>query len=254
MEKVEFKLTNPQKSIWLTDQMYPDMPIENICGSVFIEEKVNFIELENAINLFVGKNDSFRIKLTKDKNEILQYVDEFKPFKVDKINLNNENEASVVEKGLVSKTFSIFNTFLFEFKMFEFPDGKGGFTINAHHLISDAWTAGLVVNEIMDFYAEFINAKPKEEVEFPSYTDYINSEKEYLISDRFRKDKEYWENLYINNLEIAKIPSVKEKVTNKLECQANRKQFNISREIINEINKFCSQKKVSIFNFFMAIY
>lgn len=254
MEKEKFNLTNPQKSIWFTNQMYPDMPIENICGSVFIEEKVDFEALENAINLFIEKNDSFRIKLINNGKQVEQYISDFVLQKIEKVYLSDENQVGKVEKELVSKVFPIIENLLFEFKMFEFPNGQGGFTINAHHLIADAWTAGLVVNEVMDLYSEIIGVKEKEENQFPSYIDYTIAEKEYIASDRFNKDKEYWEGLFKEIPELAKIPNSKEKVTNKLNCNAKRKQFNISKEIINEINAFCTQKRVSIFNFFMAVY
>ncbi len=254
MKKVKFELTNPQKSIWLTERMYPNMPIENICGSVFFEETVDFTALENAINLFVEKNDSFRIKLLNTEEKVQQYISDFVPFKIEKLNLKDEDAVGNLERELASKVFPVTENLLFEFKMFEFPNGNGGFTINAHHIISDAWTAGLVVNEIVDFYAEFSNKKEKEEKDIPSYIDYINSEKEYLASDRFKKDKEYWENIYTENLEVAKIPSIKERVVKKIDCSSNRVQFNIPKDIIDEINKLCAEKKVSIFNFFMAIF
>ena len=44
MEKYE--LTNPQKSIWFTEEVYKGIPIENIAGSVIINEKVNFTLLD----------------------------------------------------------------------------------------------------------------------------------------------------------------------------------------------------------------
>lgn len=254
MEKVKFGLTNPQKSVWLTQQMYPDMPVENVCGTVFIDEKVDFIALEKAMNLFVEKNDSFRIRIIKNGNKIEQYIKDFEPFEIEIEDLENEEKAEEFEKKVVSIPFSVIDEPLFNFKIFRFKNGQGGFIVNAHHLISDAWTAGLVVNEIMDFYAELINSKSHEETDCPSYIDYVNSEKEYLISDRFKKDKEYWENLFNNIPEVAKIPSIKEKVTNRLDCKSKRKQFNLDKETVNKINEFCNKNKISIFNFFMAVY
>lgn len=254
MEKTKFELTNPQKAVWLTNQVYPNTAIENICGCIFIEQKVNFSALENAINLFIEKNDSFRIKLTKVGKEIKQYVSDFEAFKVEKIKVTSKEEIKKLQKEMVLKVFPLLESLFVDFCMFEFPNGDGGFIINAHHIIADAWTAGLMVNEITEFYAEFIGAKEKEETEFPSYIDYISSEKEYLSSDRFKKDKEYWEELFSRAYETAKIPSVREKVINNIDCTAKRIEFNVSKEIISKINEFCARKKLSIYNFFVAMY
>ena len=36
------KLTNSQKSIWVTEQYYRGSSINNICGTAIIEEKIDF--------------------------------------------------------------------------------------------------------------------------------------------------------------------------------------------------------------------
>ena len=41
MQKKMYDLTNPQKSIWYTEEFFKGTPIENITGSVIIPEKVN---------------------------------------------------------------------------------------------------------------------------------------------------------------------------------------------------------------------
>ena len=52
MESKVYNLTNPQKSIWFTEQFYKGTPIENITGCVIVLEKLNLKALQKAINLF----------------------------------------------------------------------------------------------------------------------------------------------------------------------------------------------------------
>ena len=44
-----YNLTNPQKSIWLTEELYKGTSISNISGTVRINKKVNFIALKDAV-------------------------------------------------------------------------------------------------------------------------------------------------------------------------------------------------------------
>ena len=60
MEEI-YELTNPQKSIYLTEQYFQNTTINNICGSVLIRQKVNLKLLNTAINFFVKNNDSFKL-------------------------------------------------------------------------------------------------------------------------------------------------------------------------------------------------
>ena len=76
-----YDLTNPQKSIWLTEQYYKGSSINNVCGTVLIDDIVNFDILSKAINVFLRDNDSFRIHLLIDndgnvKQKIVEYSEQ----------------------------------------------------------------------------------------------------------------------------------------------------------------------------------
>ena len=189
MQKNMYDLTNPQKSIWYTEEFFKGTPIENITGSVIIPEKVTFSLLAEAINIFVSKSDSFRLKFFIDKNQVKQFVEPYTRFDVEIIDVSSEEELKNVEKAIASTAFDVLNSFLFSFKLLKFPDNHGGFIINMHHLISDAWSAGLGASEIIKIYTRLVNKEPIDDITYPSYIDYIMSEEKYLQSDKYNKDK-----------------------------------------------------------------
>ena len=253
MESNVYNLTNPQKSIWFTEQFYKGTPIENITGCVIVLEKLNLKALQKAINLFVKSNDSFRLKFTVKDDKPLQYLSSFSEFEIENVMVNTDEDIKDIENEMSNTPFEVLDNLLFSFKTFTFPDGHGGFVITAHHLISDAWTAGLVVNEIMDYYEKIINSQIIDN-QNPSYLDYITSEQEYLNSEKFNKDKEFWNEIFKTVPEVATIPSINvENSNSSLSCKAKRKQFVIPKETMNLINEFCKQNKASAFNFFMAV-
>ena len=253
MESNVYNLTNPQKSIWFTEQFYKGTPIENITGCVIVLEKLNLKALQKAINLFVKTNDSFRLNFTMDGDKVLQYLSSFSEFEIENVLVNTNQDIKDIENEMSNTPFEVLNNLLFSFKTFTFPDGHGGFVITAHHLISDAWTAGLVVNEIMDYYEKIINSQIIDN-QNPSYLDYITSEQEYLNSEKFNKDKEFWNEIFKTIPEVATVPSISVESSNSsLSCKAKRKQFIIPKETMTLINEFCKQNKASAFNFFMAV-
>ena len=78
MNKELYDLTNPQKSIWLTEQFYKGTSVNNVCGTVLIDEIIDFDHLLTAINIFIRDNDSFRIHIKIDKNgNVKQYFKDF---------------------------------------------------------------------------------------------------------------------------------------------------------------------------------
>ena len=251
MSKSMYSLTNPQKSIWLTEQFYKGTSIENISGTATILEKVDFKKFEKAINLFIEKNDSFRLKFTIDNGEVKQYVEDFSFISFEKILVSSDKDVKKIEKELSTFVFDTLDSFLFKFKFFEFPDGHGGFVITMHHLISDAWTSGIVISEIINLYDALINGELISPEKAPSYIDYIISEKEYKDSEKYLKDKAFWNSLFETVPEAGTIPS---KSTNSLlSSSAKRKQFILNKEMLSLIKDFCKSNKISEFNFFMGV-
>ncbi len=253
MGKNMYSLTNPQKSIWFTNEFYKGTPIANVMGNVKIAQKIDFEALKQAINLYVQKNDSFRLKFVVQNDTVMQYVDDFTEFDVDIVPVESEKDLKVLERAVCDTPFEPLNNFLFNFKIYKFPNGYGGFLINTHHLISDAWTAGLVVDEVMEHYEAIVNNHDISYELNPSYIDYINSEKEYLASEKFQKDKEFWSEIFDTVPEIATIPSLKSEKSNNLASSSKRKLFTIPKETISLINDFCKPRKASVFNFFMGV-
>lgn len=252
--KKTYSLTFPQQSIYLTEQFYKNTNVNNICGTAIVEEKLDFDLLKKAINIVIQYNDSFRIHLIKEGTDVKQLVSEYQNVDIEITNLDNRDEISTLENTAMQKQFDLFGEDnLFEFKIFKFPDQTGGFLLNIHHIISDAWTLGLTCRKIMQEYSNFINNSNELETNL-SYLNYIEDEQKYINSDKFKKDKDYWEKLFRNLPDSAKLPSDLPSSDSNLSCVGERSLFTIPKSKMKQITNFCNENKISTFNFLMAIY
>lgn len=252
MNKNLFDLTAPQKSIFITEQYFKGSSINNICGVAFIHEVVNFDLLKKAINLVVEHNENFNIRLCMENNEIKQYVADYFPFDIEIVNVLTDEDLVNVENNFVKQVLDT-NSKLFDFKLFRFPNGSGGFIPNLHHLISDSWTLGLIAKEVVGTYANLVDGKEPDFSVVSSYSNYIEAEKEYIESDKFKKDKVYWNSIFDTIPEPASIPAKKSDMDT-FSCEASRITCTIPKETTESIQNFCKNANVSVFNFFMAIY
>lgn len=254
MDKKLYNLTNPQKSILLTEEYYKGTNINNICGTAIVENELDFDLLKKAISIFVENHDSFHFRLVMDNNEMKQYVDDIKSYDAEIIDIDSKEEIANIENDLINHVFDIYNGDLFCAKIFRLKDKTGGFIVNVHHLFGDSWTLGIVANDIVRIYSCLLNGEEVTKNEDFSYVDYIYSEKEYLSSDKFKKDKEYWNSIYSTIPEQASIPGSISNSKDDFSCKAERSVFNIDTTLMDKINEFCKLNRVSVFNFFMAVY
>ena len=251
MKKLE-NLTSPQKSILLTEKFYKDSTINNICGTAIISEKLNFKILEEAINYVIKNNESFRIKFVTQNNELYQYVEDYEFQKIEIYNLNSIEEVSNLENKLLHNTYNLEEK-TYDFNIFRFPDYTGGFLLNIHHIVSDAWTLGLTCRKIMQAYENILNNQENIFIPEQSYIRYIENENRYLNSQKYLKDKEYWDNIFLNIPNQINLPNSKKSLVPSFSCEANRSSFILSKELVNNISEFCAKNKISTFNFFMSV-
>lgn len=247
-------LTNAQKSIWVTEQYYKGSSINNICGTAVIQEKVDFEKLKESIQIVCKKHDNFWLEFKLNKGNVEQVLSEKKEIQIDTINIAGKNQLELERNKIVKTKFQLENSKLFEFYIFKFIDGKGAFMLNIHHLISDAWTLALICNDIIKTYSELIQNKEVETKAIYSYIDYIKSEQQYQESEKYNKDKQYWIERFKTIPEVATIPGSIKGDIDETNPAGERKQYKISKENVAEIKNYCKENKISLYNFFMAIY
>lgn len=252
MEKI-FELTNPQKSIWMTEKFFDGTNINNICATLTIKEDVKLENLNKAINLCIKNNKSLRLKFKIEEGNIKQYFDTFKYSNFEQIKLKNDEEVKKFAKELSKEVFDIEKDVLFKFKLYKLENGYGGLIIVIHHIISDAATLSVMAKDIIDNYCKIDKNEEVQDKEY-SYEDYIKEEQEYLKSSKFLKDKEYWESIYETIPEVASIPQTIENDEINTSISASREEFQIDKDTLEKISEFCKNNKVSNFNFFMAVY
>ena len=181
MENTFYDLTNAQKSIWNTELFFNGSNINNICGTICLDEPLDFKDLQKALKLIIAENDNFRTQFTIKDGSIYQSFLDKVDYDVEIVDINTKEDLKKLENTIISRIFDILNSNLFDIKIFRYPDLTGGVIVNIHHLISDSWTLGLVAKDIVTKYT-IVHNKLSNTPNTNSYINYINS-----IKDRVQK-------------------------------------------------------------------
>lgn len=252
-EKEMFELTTPQRSIWMMEQFYKGTNINNICATLTINMDVDIEKLNRAINIFVQRNKSFGLNFKIVNGELKQYFTQLKDIRFEQVKLKDKKAVQELAKETAEEIFDIEGERLFKFKLYKLENNYGGFVVMTHHLISDAATMSIIGKEVTEIYSKIIFGEEIEEKEY-SYKQYLLDEREYLKSPKFLKDKQYWCESFTTIPEVATIPTTSENSHADLTGKSEREEFILNIDLLTRISQFCSQNKISNFNFFMAVY
>ena len=253
-EKKFYNLTNPQKSIWVTEEYFKGTSVNNICGAALINQKVNFALLQKAIKLVLEKNDIFKIRFSIKDDNIVQYISDYVNSDIVYLRAKNPADIEKQKKEIVSKPFNLLDSFSYNFYIFQMPNKHGAFMLNIHHILADSWTLGFISKEIVKTYSALVKNDTDYKIENSSYIDYINAERAYKKSDRFIKDKTYWNEQFKTIPELPFIPGSIKNSIDFSNISAKRETFYLDKNYMESIKNYCKENNITLYNFFMGIY
>jgi len=255
-DTIYYPLTSPQLSIWYTERMYPGTSISNIAGSLRIKGKVDLEILDKAINLFIKNNDGIRLRIClDDEGNPKQYVSEYEYKKIEVMDFSDLDDPVKAmqewDRQETLKPLELFDSDLYRFKIIKLSDTDAGFYILTHHIISDAWNMSYLGSSVVDYYCKLIKngEDPTLYSAMPSYISYIKSEQQYHQSNRFEKDKEYWEKTFES---VPELTVLKTKRSNIISTKSRRKTFIAPKKFTDKLRNYCAENKITPFPLFLS--
>ena len=159
-KKVYYNLTKPQESIWLSEQ-FSNVPANNIIGTLFLKNNINVSLLKESVYLTIKNNQALRTKFVINNTSKIpqQYFDSFSEFDIPVIDFSLKNMIDFREfqKYFSQKCFELIENFLFDFVIVILPNDEIALIGKFHHLIVDAWSLGLVIDNIAINYTKLSN-------------------------------------------------------------------------------------------------
>lgn len=248
--KKKYNLTLAQKSVLFEYDANGKATCSDknfIWGHVKINQEIDFKRLNKAINYFVKKNDSLRIKLCNENNQLFQYFDKYKKFKIEIVDVNSKEDVKELENEIINKPLNMFDSFLFNIVVYRYKNGFGGIIAKLHHIIADGYSLGLLLYGVLGYYNKSLTKCPAF-----SYIDYIKSDEKYPFSKKYEQDKEYWSRVFEERVpDIAYIPSKKD---NNFTKTSGKATFNLDVNLVELIKNYCKETKTSKYTFFASIY
>lgn len=241
-----FHLTTPQKNIWNLQKYYEGTAIGNQCGTIIFSEERNIALLQQAICQFIRSQSGIRLRFCEE-SEPRQYVSEEIDTTIPFLSFSCMDELDRYAECFSQTPIGLVNTQMYRFIVFQ-VDQKSGILVTLSHLISDAWTFGLMANQIDVAYrqlagaANLLPAKTADALLKADYIDYVQFENTYLSSERYIKDKKYWEEKYSSCPEKSQIKTCAIPTQS---VEAKRIIKTLPLDLKWKIEKYCKKYSVS---------
>lgn len=244
------QLTEAQKRVWVTQMMYPESKMFNIGGKAIMKGDIVPDILESAIKEFISLHDSLRIRIRYHNGSYMQYISKEKIEAIEYYDFsqceNPYSKLADLEHQCAAESFIYLDSRLYDFKIFRLSENEVGYIVKFHHVIADGWSIELLSKRIQSIYSGIRRDRKADIPVECSYISYLEAEREYLGSDRYIKNKRFWNELFTPLPELYCIES---DATN-----AIRKQYMLPKDITAKIRRYVKDTDISISCFFIMIY
>lgn len=210
---LSYPLSSAQRRLWVLSQFEGASQAYNMPGAYLFEGDLSRQALVFAFQQLVERHEILRTVFREDDHgNVTQYIQasDVAGFKIGYLDLRDENEAADrlarLVQSTLSKTFNLAEGPLIRANLFQLEDKKWVFTCVMHHIISDGWSMGIFINELLLYYNNHVNG-----LEFSlaplriQYKDYAVWQQEQLGGASLNLHKEYWLNQFKGNLPVIEL-------------------------------------------------
>ena len=243
---MKYELTHAQRRILYTDDLYKNSSISNIGGVCYVPGDVDFKALKQSIDEFIGKNEIFHFKFKNENGQVYQELVDCKCNEVEFIDFDKDkNKFDKWCEQFFDEAVSVYDNYLYKFVLFKLDDNTNGYVIKMHHIVSDGYSFSILTNQIAEIYDNLLKIREIDTAAVP-YSEYIKSENEYLQSEKFLKDKEFWNEKFSNLNEEFLYKET-------YDCSGESFKYKIPTEITNRLNKLLNENNITRNTFFMSL-
>ncbi len=247
-----YPLSYSQQRLWLLEQLEPGSPLYNIPFALRLKGKLNINALEASLNTIIQRHEIlrtvFRDHLGTPRQIILPKLTI--PLEVEDLrHLNKQAQQEEVQQiGRLEATtpFQLSQGPLIRYRLVQLDENEWVFFITMHHIVSDGWSTGVLIAEIVPLYQAFAAGREPDLPPLPiQYVDFALWQREWMDDTGLEKHIEYWKKALEGMPEVLELPTSRPRPPVQT-YNGDVYEFQLEPELSNHIREFARKQDVTL--------
>ncbi len=207
-------LSLAQQRLWFLAQMEGVREAYHIRTGLYLKGKLNRAALRWALDRIVERHEALRTTFAFVDGEPVQQIApaEESRFHLTELDLRHHTDTKEELKRVATEesgvAFNLEAGPLIRGQLIRQSEVEYVLQLTMHHIISDGWSMGLLVNELSALYGAYVKheADPLPDLKL-QYADYAIWQRTWMEGDVLRKQAEYWEKTLTGAPEVLQLPT-----------------------------------------------
>jgi amino acid adenylation domain-containing protein len=256
----ELPLSYGQQRLWFLHQLDPNSTAYNSSDLVRLQGVLNVAALEQSINEIVRRHEILRTCFIVVEGRSLQKILPDLSIPLPIVDLQHlsaterEQEVRRLELEKTQQPFNLANAPLLRLLLLRLGTEEHILLVTIHHIISDAWSAGVLIQEVSALYEAFSNGKSSPLPELPiQYADYAVWQQQWLQEERLDTQLNYWKQQLEKAKTVLELPT--DKPRTQLQTALGKKHsFTLSSKLSEKLKSLSQQEGVTLFMTLLAAF
>lgn len=256
---VRAPLALPQQALWLAYQLRPSDPASNRPVFLQIEGPLHTESLRRAIRQIQCRQSVLRTVFDRgggDAMQVIQPASEIPWAEVDVSALSAEARQQEAEHRLrveALRPFDLEQGPLLRGLLVRLGTERHLLGLFTHHIVFDGWSERILLGELKEFYAAFVEDRPARLPELPvQYVDFAAWQVDRLARGELETQIDYWRKQLLN-APSAVLPGARIK-TSSQDAAAAVYRSEISPELTRQVREFSRGERATLFMTLFAAF
>ncbi len=247
-------LSFAQQRLWFLHQLEPDSIAYNMPTALRLTGRLNTGALEWGINEIIRRHEILRTTFRVIDNEPVQIIADQLTVKLPVVELQTEREVLQFATEEAQRPFDLENGPLVRARLLRLNVDEWVLIFTMHHIISDGWSMGVLVNEMAALYKSYIEDEPSSLAELPvQYADFAEWQRDWLTQGNLERQLRYWKQQLGGELPVLELPADRVRPPRQSFRGAVRR-FALSEELSTSIKNLGRHEGATLFMTLLAAF
>lgn len=252
-----YELSHAQRRLWILSQFERDFSAYNIPLHLEFEGDLDRCALEKAFQSLIQRHESLRTTFTTVDGEPCQVVHAEVDFAVEWMDLmgrmDGEERAKAIGRNEARKPFNLERGPLLRVVLIRLAETRYVLLFTMHHIISDGWSIGLVLRQLIQLYQAGVQGNPSPCSPLPiHYRDFAHWQNRWLESDAATFHRNYWRGRFDGEALVLNLPADFPRPAVQT-FNGHELPFEIDAKRTSRLHEFCRECNASLFTIVLTL-
>jgi natural product biosynthesis luciferase-like monooxygenase protein/amino acid adenylation domain-containing protein len=250
----ELPLSFAQQRLWFLDQYQPGTALYNIPSAMRLEGRLDTVALGRAFAELMRRHEALHTTFQAREGHPVQVlapesvsasleVEDLEPLPPEQ----REAEALRLAREEASRPFDLSRGPLLRTRLLRLSEAEHLLLVTMHHIVSDGWSIGVLIREVVALYEAFVAGRPSSLPELPiQYADYAVWQREWLKGPVLEEQLAWWKE------RLAGAPPALELLTDRPRTPDTRSpgaslRGQLPLELMQGLRALCRREKGTLF-------